>query len=331
MPYLIFMKKIVICIDGTWNRSHGEYSRSQYRVTNITRLTDSVMPQDSHANVQITYYQEGIGVHWNKVVRYVEGATGYGTAKKISNAYSFLCRNFEPGDEIFLFGFSRGAYAIRSLSNLIARFGIPTRGYSYTIPKAFYLYRNRNKVKSDAEITAFREKHQYHAARIRLVGLFDTVAGIPKLLKTPWLKKFHSYHDLTLPSCVDNAIHAMALQEERKHFQISLFDPEESLPSERLIQIWFFGAHSDIGGGSDQTGLSNLALWEIVNRALSCGLALDVEYLKFFRGYPHSEVTGSYKGLYKLAGRAVRTIGQTRYGNEVIHNSVITRFRAIER
>src|SRR5439155_9842936 len=128
-------KRIVVCCDGTWN------TRDQVAPTNVDRICDAILPADESGMPQLKFYHRGIGTNgWDRILG---GATGLGLSKCIRDTYEFIVQNFTPGDELFLLGFSRGAYTARSLAGFIKNCGVLRPEYADRVGEAYRLYRDR--------------------------------------------------------------------------------------------------------------------------------------------------------------------------------------------
>jgi uncharacterized protein (DUF2235 family) len=305
-------KRLVVCTDGTWNDPVNG------RATNVLKLARAVKRFDAKGVPQVVYYHPGVGTGTDFVDRLLGGATGFGISRNIRDAYGFLVLNYEPGDEIFLFGFSRGAYTARSLAGLIRNSGILRPECGHLFGDAYEIYRSR--AESDRpnapEAVEFREKNSHRETRIKFVGVWDTVGalGIPlgigrsvlKLLGAlrgrPYLYEFHN---VELSSFVDHAYHALAIDEKREPFRPTLWSvsPETPrAPTQSFEQVWFPGVHCDVGGGEKLAGLSDLALEWMSARARRHGLELDLEVLcppfcPRSDGHPGSSQTWLYRAL----------------------------------
>lgn len=219
-----------------------------------------------------------------KIERIRGGGFGYGISDSIKDGYKFLVSNYEDGDDIYIFGFSRGAYTARSLAGLIRNVGILTRDKLYLIDKAYDIYKDRTPDwhPDSPNSLAFKQAHTWSNERIKLLGVFDTVGalGAPFGIGLNWLvdKLFGcSFHDTQLSSTIENAYHALAIDEHRLIFQPTLMEPNAKHNSESFEQKWFPGVHSNVGGGYSNTGLSDLALGWMASKAILHGLNLDLE------------------------------------------------------
>lgn len=317
-------KRIVIGCDGTWNKP-DQTDRGKRRPTNVVKLLRAVLPEDDLGTPQITFYDKGLGTHWG-FSKWVEGATGYGISENILDAYEFLCLNYQAGDEIYLFGFSRGAFTVRSLVGLISKVGLlPKRNIFFT-PEAYELYR------TEADATSFQSEQQCVAAKITFLGVFDTVGalGIPVSALSFLTARRHRFHDVRLSPIVEHAYQALAIDEKRKAFEPSLWQSETPIPEERMQQVWYAGVHSNIGGGYDPDGLANLPLHSIKKRAAALGLAFDESFLANYRPNSSGELRDSVEGIFRLGETASRVIGKALNGNERVHPSVHVRIRKRE-
>jgi uncharacterized protein (DUF2235 family) len=309
------MKKLVVFCDGTWNRMSAEYP------TNVLIGSQLVAHRDSSGIEQITYYDEGVGTSYlfNKWVETrIAGAFGRGLLEKIEAAYRFLIFNYEPGDEIFIFGFSRGAYTARSLAGLIRKCGIVPRTEARAIESIFQFYKDagthpdsdeaqRRRMQFSPNVILKEEDRVWrleHGAdpmtvaaakplTIRYLGVWDTVGalGVPEHLFVSWLfgtTQKYQFHDTALSSTVKAARHAVATDENRLSFKPSLWSNLDVLNAahggrDKYQQLWFPGDHGSVGGGGDVTGLSNDALAWIMDGAAAEGLALDQARLEVLR------------------------------------------------
>src|SRR5579862_5148896 len=212
------MKRLVVCCDGTWN-TPDEKDEGADTCTNVTKVALAVAPHDPAGIRQPVFYDKGVGTgpfdHWGG------GMFGIGLSAKVQEAYTYLVQNFEPGDEIFLFGFSRGAYTARSTAGFIRNAGLLKRQYLYKLQDAYELYRDRSDLTHPRSVEArlFRKSFAYEVG-IKFIGVWDTVGalGIPNLPSLPAISARWKFHDVTLSSYVENAFQALAIDERRKPF-----------------------------------------------------------------------------------------------------------------
>lgn len=314
------MKRIVICADGTWNRPDQE-DRGHRKPTNVVKIARAVLPFDSKGVSQLTYYHNGVGTNWG-LDKIAGGGFGLGLSANIVDAYSFIALNYVEGDDIFLVGFSRGAYTVRSLAGLLHEIGILPKNHAFYTPEAYALYR-RNA--DEAERNQFREDHNCFPGIVKYIGVWDTVGalGVPIGL----FKSFNSryqFHEIGLTENILHAYHALAIDERRRPFSPSLWEVEPE-SNQVLQQVWFPGVHSNIGGGYSKDGLANGALHWIKGTSRLHGLELDGAYLGYYRPYSEHELRKSLSLMYRLLVPKWRTIGGGKT-NETIHISAIERW-----
>lgn len=326
------MKRIAIFCDGTWN-TPDKSEKGFLCQTNVVKMAGALKPVSSDGTPQILYYDTGIGSSGGVLARVFDGATGTGISSKILQAYRFLIHNYEAGDEIFLFGFSRGAFTVRSLSGLIRNSGILKEANIDLVPKAYSIYKSRKPQFQPREVEATLFRRTYAVAettRIKFIGVWDTVGalGNPLFMKS-LLSKQNQFHDTDLSTRVDNAFHALAVDEKRKNFEATLWHQQQGVTNQVLEQVWFPGVHSDVGGGYRETenGLSDIALQWMLEKAENCQLNFGNILLK---PNPYVAMHETYRGFYKLQAPLYRPIALQIKGkgntNESLHPSVIERF-----
>lgn len=286
-------KRLALFFDGTWNTPKND--------TNVWRLRQLVSPcgQDGIPQPE-PFYDEGVGTHWFD--RISGGAFGAGLWKNVCRGYQWLAERYNPGDEVFLFGFSRGAFTARSVAGLIARCGLLKRGASMDFDQVFARYRRGSDARAiyvlkylqktgqtsdfTAEEKALVDNVIYDRDLIKMVGVWDTVGsiGVPFGNLPGISSRTLQFHDTHLSVVVQNSFQALAVDEHRKPYWAILwtwFYPDTPLPpghqhrtDDRMIeQRWFAGCHTDVGGGGDTaTVLSDRPLAWIQARAQSCGL-----------------------------------------------------------
>jgi uncharacterized protein (DUF2235 family) len=323
-------KRLVICCDGTWN-TPDEVDQGQPVATNVTKLALAVAAANSAGTEQRMFYNKGVGTAPFEHV--LGGGLGIGLSQKIKDAYMFIVDNYETDDELFLFGFSRGAYTARSLAGFIRNAGILKQPLAGRLEEAYELYRSRSQATRprSTEAQLFRKTYS-HETRIKFIGVWDTVGalGIPTLPTPAALRSRWVFHDVTLSTWVDNAFHALALDERRKPFEPTLWDQADDAPATQVLeQVWFSGAHSNVGGGYRDAGLSDIALLWLMNKAKGCGLAFDESLVaRTGKPSPTGAVRDSMAWFYKPLGDGTRMIPEIRRrkdGNPMrTHESVAT-------
>ncbi|MCX5262265.1 DUF2235 domain-containing protein [Streptomyces canus] len=310
-------KRLIVCCDGTWSFADPPSN------SNVRRV-DQLIRRRGVGAEQLVYYQSGAGIRrWERLLG---GALGVGLASNVLDAYRFLVRNYEPGDQLYLFGFSRGAYTVRSLAGLVRSSGILPPAQGPRIKEAWALYRSRDETPSGLASTLFRRAYA-HEAGIRFIGVWDTVGylGIPftgllsrsSVVRT-LINRRSGFHDVELSTDVKGAFHAVAIDEQRAGFQPTLWhqQPGAADSGQELKQVWFTGAHTDIGGGYPDTGLSDITLLWMVAQATRYGLEFNVEKLsasgRGFRIVPNAmgRVHDSRLGVYRLTQPLHRNLGR---------------------
>jgi uncharacterized protein (DUF2235 family) len=274
------MKRLVVCCDGTWNKPDNE------NVTNVEKIARTVQSDPSATGdvYQLVYYISGVGAGSYEADRLLGGAFGFGLFHNVIACYRFLAQNYESGDEIFIIGFSRGAYTARSVAGMLASVGLLTKRalVEERLPEAVHLYQGTRMPEGAFGESVDEFKHDHcHAAKVTFLGVFDTVGalGVPGFERdTP---KFHSVQLSTQVLC---ARQALAIDETRLKFAPTLWEaPEEPADAPtadpRVKQVWFEGAHSDVGGGYAQTGLSDTSLLWMTREAHAAGLVFDSDLL----------------------------------------------------
>lgn len=323
------MKRIITCSDGTWNHP-GEKFKGVEVKTNVRRIYEYIAAQDltdpNRPIDQVKFYDAGVGTSKLKSVNIFQGITGEGLDKNIRDAYEFIARNYQPGDEIYLFGFSRGAYTARSVAGFIRNSGLLKQWDDDRAKEAFDLYRDRSDdTTPDSEQMVQFKKAFCHEPRIRLIGVWDTVGslGIPLNWFQRWNHKRYSFHDVRLSRSVDFAYHALAIHERRNNFQPTLWElnptPDPQFP-QVLEQTWFSGVHSNIGGGYDDVGLSETTLKWMMCRAQVAGLEFKIDPM--FIPNPKGKLQDSTTWYYKMLGIGWRTICENETKKEGVHPSV---------
>jgi uncharacterized protein (DUF2235 family) len=310
------MKRIIICCDGTWNRP-DQVQNGEVCASNVTKIARCVAPAASDGIQQLQFYDKGVGTgHFDRIRG---GAFGWGIKRKIFDAYRFLMINYEPGDELFFFGFSRGAYTVRSTFGLIRNSGLLKPYYAHKLEDAYALYRRRDDASHpDAvESELFRRSYS-REPRAKFMGVWDTVGalGLPVGGLLTFINKRWSFHDMTLSSWVDNAFQALAIDERRKPFRPSEWDQSSKADGQVLEQVWFAGVHSNVGGSYPQAGLSDITLLWMIGKAQACGLAIDWNCMSTIND-PRPDAIGkiynSQTVWFRIVGLGdyIRPIGQT--------------------
>ncbi|HAM36643.1 MAG TPA: hypothetical protein DEB40_01340 [Elusimicrobia bacterium] len=324
-------KRLVLFADGTWN-DPGQTDDGLPCATNVVKLSNAVLPQDAGGAVQIVYYHTGVGERGGAWDHFTGGAFGVGISKNIEDLYLFLIGNYAPGDEVWLFGFSRGAYTVRSLAGLIRNCGILRRGQISKYKAAYELYRDRTEhsTPKSKKASDFRAAYSWPDFDLHFIGVWDTVGalGIPVTPLRFWTKKLYEFHDTNLSSHVRYAYQAVAIDERRKPFLPALWKKQPDSPASQILeQAWFPGVHCDVGGGYAESGLSDGALAWLWEKAHAAGLALDgaTKPVPDSAGEMHDSMTI----FYRMLGDGGRTLGRSNpLGHEVVGETALSRMSA---
>ena len=303
------MKRLIFCFDGTWN------TLDTANVTNVVTVAESIIPVavvNGVSTTQIIHYDSGVGT--SKSDHWTGGLFGGGLMDKLSDAYTFLVFNYEPGDEIVVFGFSRGAFTARAFVGFVRNLGIIERRFSRHIAEAVALYEKRVPGESHdtVELMQFRSTYSpelcidtdeeawrvanvpgYKSGaalivRIKYLGVWDTVAamGVPSdVVLANLANQGQRYFDSDLSSLVVSGRHAVSIDESRVAFSPTLW-PNVAVLNQALgfqpfasdapyQQQWWPGDHGSVGGGGNLKGLSDGALAWILRGAETMGLVVD--------------------------------------------------------
>ena len=319
--------KIVVCCDGTWNKpdQRDEGKLSPTIVVKVKRAVAERGPGDTR---QLVYYDRGVGTRWLEHLR--GGAFGYGLSENIRQAYRYLVNHYEPGDDVFFFGFSRGAYTARSTAGFIRKCGLLRREHARRLEEAYDFYRRRDEAShpTGEEATTFRRLYS-REIRIKFIGVWDTVGalGIPFGILSGIFNRKLEFHDVKLSSYVDNAFQALAIDERRRFFAPAIWEQQAHSVGQVFEQAWFAGVHSNIGGGYADAGLSDLSLLWMFKKAEGCGLAFKEDVRSRIRPDPFGELRDSKRGIYRLLPDYLRPIGAVKDGAEVVHRSAVERMK----
>jgi len=316
-------KNIAIFSDGTGQEGGEGNNTNIYKIFNML---------EDRTDRQITFYDRGLGTGWRKIGGNVFGA---GISKNIKECYRFIFENYESGDHVYLFGFSRGAATVRSLSGFIHEFGILPKSRPELIEKAWKIYETKDNVKRQKKIDAFLLQHHNMWLRIKFLGVFDTVAalGVPNktisslMDKIPFMR--HKFHNLNLCESVENAYQALAIDDERKTFHPLIWNPDVK-NYQKMEQVWFAGVHTDVGGGYAESGLSDISLQWMINKADAHGIHTypkhKVQLNPNINGEMHNPFDGLKKNIWR---RKTRSWDYTMHGPPTIHSTVENRVKDI--
>lgn len=324
------MKRLIVCCDGTWNEPEQK-DRGVMRPTNVVKIARMIRPQANDGTVQKVYYDRGVGTG-DFIDRFFGGLFGVGLRHNVLEAYRFLYENYAPGDEIWLFGFSRGAYTVRRVAGMLRKCGLPTAGRAATdrdeaLAKAYTIFLRRERADQGGADSpaalALREQFRTSRIPVRFIGVWDTVGayGIGGVLGQFAGKA--RFHDNKLSSDVQFACQALAIDEQRTAFRPTLWEqtPGAAAKGQVLVQSWFAGVHCNAGGGYQDSGLSDVALHWMAARAEACGLNLDALWRVRLSPDVFGELRDSRVGIYRLLCKSARGIGRQTNGSERLHQT----------
>ncbi|KAJ7071072.1 hypothetical protein C8F01DRAFT_413906 [Mycena amicta] len=347
------MKRIIVCCDGTWQDGVSTADRQSY--TNILRIARTINHEDTRFDPpipQIVYYQSGIGSgkgpdSWFN--EYIIGTTGATLGDKVEEAYAFIAHNYIPGDEIFLFGFSRGAYTARMVAMFIGLIGVLDRTDMDHFAGIFLACQKLGKSQDEAEKRTFRAELDPWTGKqspgkirtnssdatfsVKFVGVFETVGslGLPEeLTHHPGLQNVFGFNDRLLGDHIQYAYQGLALNEPRADFDCCKFEQTKSgaARGQVLSQCWFSGCHADVGGGYKAHDLADISLfWMTAN--VADHLSLDYTYLgslpqptaPYGQQRPHDPRTGIFALTHKLQRKPPAQTDSVTH--ETIHTSVL--------
>lgn len=306
-------KKLVVCCDGTWNtaRTNTNIARTHEFLAGLVRDPRATPPKDGYTtcagraadggDVHL-FYDEGVGAELLRHV--VGGGVGVGLSDNVREAYRFLAHAYEPGAEIYLFGFSRGAYTVRSLCGFIKAAGLLVRPSVSDVWRAYMdCYATAERIVAQPEGWSMDRARawlveqlgnaaghvgpgdvatmpRHDGVNIRFVGVYDTVGalGVPLAGAVRVNEPIVGFHDTGLSDLVEHAVQALAVDERRGPFLPTLW----TLPSggalasgQTVLQVWFPGVHSDVGGGYHDKGIGNITWDFMMRQAARRGLVID--------------------------------------------------------
>ncbi len=338
-------KNIVVCCDGTANEFSGAN-------TNVIKLYATLVQNPTS---QVTYYHPGLGTmepagalttFSRKITKLLGMALGYGLANDIRDAYIFLMNNYQDGDKVFLFGFSRGAYTVRAVASLLHMYGLIRSGNEPLVPYAIRMLSAINRAddsvaEQDGKNRYFELARQFKATLSRVtclpwfVGVWDTVSSVG------WIE-----NPLRLPYVTNNpdiqiGRQAISIDERRAFFRNHLWrppsDPLALRGPKNLKQVWFPGVHCDVGGGypESESGLSKITLKWMLAEAKAAGLLVDADKMAEMLGEavaskhappdPNAMIHESLKGVWNLAEFVWKKTYDWKTGREHRHMNLYRR------
>ena len=302
-------KSLIICCDGTWNDPDQGGGP-----TNVTKMARAILPRNNKGEPQLVYYDEGVGTG-NSVDKWLGGSLGIGLGANVQQAYRFLALNYEPQDQLIMFGFSRGAYTVRSLAGLVSLVGLLRKGDLDQMPSVWDYYRTPP---ADRRIDFIDDRWVgERRPEISLMGVWDTVGalGIPGNVLGKVGRRRHEFHDVALGKKIKRAYQALAIDERRGLYVPAVWDTQTSAEGQTVEQMWFAGCHSNVGGGYPDPVLSDQAFLWMISKARPL-LDFDEEYLerrveKLAEDEARGRLVDSSKGFWGALGRKNRETAWT--------------------
>ena len=336
-------KNIVVLSDGT--RQEGGKGHD----TNVYKLMRML---EDRTEQQIVFYDQGIGTDEHPVTGSIAGA---GFSENILQCYKFIYDNYNAGDKLFLLGFSRGAATVRSLASFIHFFGILPKSRPELIEQAFEIYKigrvaeeneDDNIIKDSKSLNQqaidFVHAHPNQWATIEFLGVWDTVPalGLPAAVINRFVNYVpgwkHRFHDFTLHPSVRNAYHALSIDDDRQWFLPTIWDAR-SYKEQKIEQVWFSGSHTDVGGGFEEAGLSDITLEWMVQKAVAHGIRLYMRSIRYWnfcvapdatdKDHPPRAGKGKY---YPFAQREWPKTAEETFGKPKVHQSVLDRAKELD-
>jgi len=304
-------KNIVICCDGTGQ----EFGVNNTNVVELYAVS-AKSPQ------QLTFYDPGVGTGgWEyhdeegaSLEAKADQATGRGLQNNVNDAYRILMDTYEADDHVYLFGFSRGAFTVRSLTGMLYKVGLLDRTNNNLVEYAAEIY---NRHDNDNIASQFRETFG-QACPVHCLGVWDTVDSLV-------LNAKERFHAPKITPETTYAYQALSIDEQRKDFPPSIWDESKVRGDQKIEQVWFSGVHSDIGGGYAERGLANCALLWMLDRAQNAGLKINQQSaIDRHQPDPLDTLHHSNSGIWVIRGTHVREVPQ----GSRIHKSAADRMNA---
>ena len=309
-------KRLIVCADGTWGHERKRTT------SNVHKMYEALDQNDEQA---VEYFR-GVGTS-GFIDKWVGGATGLGIAKNVLDAYRYLVDNYNAGDGIYLFGFSRGAYTVRSAAGMIRNCGLLKREHRQRWRRAFWIYRGRGGSADTSDAIEFRTKYSHYPAPIRFIGVWDTVGALgvpfsPIRALTSW---WFNFHDVALSRSVERAYHAVSVDEKRRTFRPTLWLQHPEPRNQKMEQVWFAGCHSDVGGGETDSGLSDVTLEWMVAKAKDAGLTFKAD-ADAPQPNRQGDLHESRNFPYTIVDEHFRAMGVAERSEESVHDAVKERY-----
>ncbi len=315
-------RNIIICSDGTGNAG------GRTKGTNVWRIYKELDRHDSKIE-QLAYYDDGVGTDNLRFLKIIGGAFGWGLSRNLIDLYSFAASHYRPGDRLYLFGFSRGAYTVRALGEMILKCGLLKSDRYRTERQPRRLVKQILRAyqrEGDEKVAELRQRYPdgFHKdIEIEFIGVWDTVdaVGVPlDELRRPldWLsrkilkRRLYGFSKRKeLDQRVKYGYQALSIDDERKTFHPNLWHPRQDGNGE-IEQVWFAGAHSNVGGGYPQDGMSYVTLDWMMEKATDCGLVFNPTAPKEVRlsADVHAKLYDARTGLGMFYCYAPRDLGE---------------------
>jgi uncharacterized protein (DUF2235 family) len=259
-----------------------------------------------NSDTQLKYYDSGVGTDGTPLDHLVGGAMGEGLFQKVQDCYAFLSNVYDPGDTIFLFGFSRGAFTARSLGGMIAGFGVPSINLdNETVGQIFAAYREPDPEQKKALKADLTSTYGLQEVTVEMVGVWDTVGsmGIPGIFFNAFNQKKYGFLDTSIHPCIHHGYHAVCIDERRAQFLPTLWTNPDRSPlanNAQVEQVWFPGVHCDVGGSYVESQLSDITLSWMMQKAKKHGLVFSPEAEQQYLHPPAANVTGQTHDEWKI-------------------------------
>lgn len=349
-------KNIIVCADGTGNKGGSTPDSNVYKIyKSINKCFSGKAKDGFELDEQIVFYDNGVGTEKNKYLRMLGGGIGFGFEDNVCDLYRFLARNYESGDRIYFFGFSRGASTVRACNGFISICGLAKgkglrkRELEKLVKEAFEIYKKHKKNPNKAEELKNSER-SHGEIDIHFMGIWDTVValGFPRwtditgpvsavlyivlrlaedVLDLCWPHKFYRYR---LTDKMKHAYQALAIDDERTAFWPYVWR-EKKHETVKVEQVWFIGMHSNVGGGYGRTGLAGVPLHWMMLRAEKLGLNFHDNAIKeaFDDSHVHGRMYNSRDGFgvfYRYHPREIEKLCGGRIEGDIkLHRSVVER------
>jgi len=339
-------RNIILCADGTGNKGGSTPDSNAFRMFNAIDIHNT-------KTIQHTFYDNGVGTSKNDILRAIGGGLGFGFRRNVLDLYQLLAQNYQPGDRIYLFGYSRGAATIRALTGFIGCCGL-IKGNNLSLDEiekgTQALFKKYKNMTSNSPLANHETETNYGAIPIEFVGVWDTVSalGFPKntdvLGPFSWLfNSFfslldfisniifpHNFYQYRLFDNIKHAYQALAVDDERTAFQPIIWDETNRPEGSVVEQVWFPGMHANVGGGYERDGLAHLSLYWMMTKAKERGLIFKNGALQDAQN--NSNISGhmqnSRSGLgvyYRYHPREIAELCKNKVNKIKIHYSVLER------